>query len=150
MRCLWYNDSWSTNIDIDTLLTIQLNYLQCVGNLSLNQSCIVHEQCSSLNSSRCVDEKCTCMEGYTAENLTHCIKCMVFISYYLHRWSYVMPVITNAIICIIMCQFVNLFSFFFTFIFVSIYKVNHFVFIMFFFEVQPNEFEHSVRNQQGT
>lgn len=109
MRCLWYNDSWSTNIDIDTLLTIQLNYLQCVGNLSLNQSCIVHEQCSSLNSSRCVDEKCTCMEGYTAENLTHCIKCMVFISYYLHRWSYVMPVITNAIICIIMCQFILFF-----------------------------------------
>lgn len=49
--------------------------LECIqGNLSLNQSCTVHEQCSSSNYSRCVDEKCTCMEGYTAENLTSCIK----------------------------------------------------------------------------
>nr|XP_034306362.1 uncharacterized protein LOC105333042 [Crassostrea gigas] len=49
--------------------------LECIqGNLSLNQSCTVHEQCSSSNYSRCVEEKCTCMEGYTAENLTHCIK----------------------------------------------------------------------------
>lgn len=49
--------------------------LECIhGNLSLNQSCTVHEQCSSSNYSRCVDEKCTCMERYTAENLTSCIK----------------------------------------------------------------------------
>eukprot|EP00105_Crassostrea_gigas_P035960 XP_019920108.1 PREDICTED: tenascin [Crassostrea gigas] len=71
--------------------------LECIqGNLSLNQSCTVHEQCSSSNYSRCVDEKCTCMEGYTADNLTSCIKCKLFISYYLHRQSYIMPVITNV------------------------------------------------------
>lgn len=105
--CLWYNASWRMNIDIDTPLKIQLNYFLCIGNLSLNQLCTVHEQCSSLNYSRFVEEKCTCMEGYTGENLTHCIKCKVFISYYLHRWSYVMPVITNVIICIIMCKSVK-------------------------------------------
>lgn len=80
--CLWYNNSWNTSIDIDTSLTIQLNYLLCVGNLSLNQSCMADKQCSTSNYSRCVDEKCSCMEGYSAENLTSCIKCKVFILYY--------------------------------------------------------------------
>lgn len=97
-RIVWYNYSCNININsgISLTISIQWNYILCVGNLSLNQSCIAHEQCSSSNYSRCVDEKCKCMEGYTAENLTSCIKCMVFISYYLHQWSYIMPVITNV------------------------------------------------------
>lgn len=125
-RIVWYtcNDSCNiyinSDISLTTMIHVQLNYILCVGNLYLNQSCIVHEQCSSSNYSRCVDEKCKCMEGYTAENLTHCIKCML--SYYLHRWTYVMHGITNAIICITMCKItsVKLISFSYKYVCVNI------------------------------
>lgn len=81
-RIVWYNDYCNINIKsgISLTISIQWNYIICVGNLSLSQSCIVHEQCSLSNYSRCVNETCKCMKGYTAENFTSCIKCMVFIS----------------------------------------------------------------------
>nr|XP_034330396.1 uncharacterized protein LOC105343881 isoform X2 [Crassostrea gigas] len=44
------------------------------GNLALNQSCSLSEQCVGSPYASCLGGKCSCIEGYTAENETSCVQ----------------------------------------------------------------------------
>nr|XP_034330557.1 uncharacterized protein LOC105319457 [Crassostrea gigas] len=52
-----------------------LSNLEChEGNLVLNQTCSFSEQCTGSPYSSCLGGKCSCIEGYTAKNVTSCIQ----------------------------------------------------------------------------
>lgn len=44
------------------------------GNLALNQSCSLSEQCVGSPYASCLGGKCSCIEGFTAKNATSCIQ----------------------------------------------------------------------------
>uniref|UniRef100_A0A8W8IY64 EGF-like domain-containing protein n=1 Tax=Magallana gigas TaxID=29159 RepID=A0A8W8IY64_MAGGI len=49
--------------------------LEChEGNLVLNQTCSLSEQCTGSPYASCLGGKCSCIEGYTAKNVTSCIQ----------------------------------------------------------------------------
>lgn len=49
--------------------------LEChEGNLALNQSCSLSEQCAGSPYASCLGGKCSCFKGYTAMNSTDCVQ----------------------------------------------------------------------------
>uniref|UniRef100_A0A8W8IUG0 EB domain-containing protein n=1 Tax=Magallana gigas TaxID=29159 RepID=A0A8W8IUG0_MAGGI len=52
------------------------------GNLALNQSCSLSEQCVGSPYASCLGGKCSCIEGYTAENETSCVQIKVSVGGY--------------------------------------------------------------------
>lgn len=51
----------------------------CIGNLALNQSCSFSEQCKGSPNASCLGGKCSCNQGYTAEESSHCVQSMLLI-----------------------------------------------------------------------
>lgn len=52
-----------------------------VVNLFLNMSCIVNDQCSWFPYAISLDGKCSCIQGYIAEDSTYCVSSMMQIQY---------------------------------------------------------------------
>nr|XP_034330406.1 uncharacterized protein LOC105322814 isoform X7 [Crassostrea gigas] len=49
--------------------------LEChEGNLTLNQTCFLSEQCAGSPYASCLGGICSCIEGYTAKNSTNCVQ----------------------------------------------------------------------------
>lgn len=46
----------------------------CIGNLALNEPCSFSEQCLGSPNASCLGRKCSCIEGYTAKESTHCVQ----------------------------------------------------------------------------
>lgn len=63
-------------------------FLFWIGNLVLNQTCSFSEQCTGSPYSSCLGGKCSCIEGYTAKNVTSCIQSMLLYVFVFILWLF--------------------------------------------------------------
>nr|XP_034330407.1 uncharacterized protein LOC105332499 [Crassostrea gigas] len=53
---------------------MKIQFVVQIATLALNQSCTLSDQCAGSPYASCFGGKCTCIEGYAAENSTKCVQ----------------------------------------------------------------------------